>query len=151
MPKGNSAAVQKELAHKLRDARRMIDESLALLAGSRNVSKEPARSSTRLRIDSGVIQFDMNERAFVKRYAKNLTGGPKKFVLVLAYLAKGDTNKNVSLNEVQALWNRMRSKTLLGMNFNTFFSTTAKEQGWVDTQKRGTYNLARSWKEIFSS
>jgi len=93
----------------------------------------------------------MNERAFVKQFANSLSSGPRKFVAILAYLAKGDTSNEVSLNDIEQLWNRASSKALLGMKFNRFFSTTAKEHGWVNSKKRGLYSLDSSWKEIFAS
>ena len=128
----------------------LLGASIDLVAQLQDApQKQTARSPKQLRGNNTSINFETNGRAFVKRYAKNLSGGPKKFVLVLAFLVKGDATKEVSLSEIEKMWNRMKSKALLGMKFNRFFPTTAKENGWVNSQKRGFYNLDRSWKNIF--
>ena len=150
MPKGNKPSIREELDGKLRQMQLLVGASIDLVGQLRDApQKQSAKSSKQVRGSNASIHFDMNERAFVKGYATNLSGGHRKFVLVLAFLAKGDTSKQVSLNEIQRLWNRMKSKTLLGMKFNRFFPTTAKEHGWVQSQKRGVYTLDRSWKNIF--
>ncbi|MHB8624435.1 MAG: hypothetical protein ACYDBA_13945, partial [Sulfuricaulis sp.] len=96
-----------------------------------------------------LLDFESNARAFVKRNARSLSG-PKKFVLLLAFLAKGDLKKKIPLGDIKKLWNTMKSKSTLGMKFNLFFTNNAKEHGWVDSKKRGLYNLDRSWKKIFT-
>ena len=149
MPKGNKSSIQDELDGRLRQIQLLIGASIDLAAQHREAPRQSAKLSRRTRGDDTSIRFDMNERAFVKRHATNLSGGPKKFVLVLAFLAKGDTSKEVSLNQIEQMWNRMKSKALLGMKFTRFFPSTAKENGWVNSQKRGFYNLDRSWKNIF--
>ena len=148
MPKGNKPSIQDELDGKLRQMQLLIGASIDLVAQLREGPKQSAKPSRRMRGNDTSIRFEMNERAFVKRYAANLSGGPKKFVLVLAFLTKGDASKEVSLNQIEQLWNRMKSKALLGMKFNRFFPTTAKENGWVNSQRRGFYSLDRSWKSI---
>lgn len=90
------------------------------------------------------LNFAMNPRAFVKAYARNLSG-PRKFVLLVAYLTKGALNKEILLSEVKKEWNRMTSR--LG-TFNPFYTNEAKENGWVDTKKKGGYALTASWTEI---
>ncbi len=60
-----------------------------------------------------------------------------------------EPHKEVSLGDIEKLWNSMKVSTLLGMKFNLSVSNRAKESGWVDSKKRGFYNLDRSWKEIF--
>ena len=43
----------------------------------------------------------------------------------------------------------MKASNLLGMKFNRFYPTVAKEHGWVDSPRKGAYVLMESWKEIF--
>ena len=92
------------------------------------------------------IDFSINERAFVKRYATNKSG-PKKFTLLLAYLAKGEIDKNIELSEIKKHWGKMTSKTLLG-KFNMFYPNDAKNRGWVDSKEYGKYNLTNEWKNV---
>lgn len=95
------------------------------------------------------IGFDMPIRAFVKKYARGMSR-PRKFVLLLSYLAKGQTGKEVLLRDVERHWNKMTSATLMGGRFNRSLTDSAKGNGWVDTKKPGVYVLQTSWKQIFS-
>ena len=81
----------------------------------------------------------------MKSYSKGLSG-PKKFVLLLSCLAKGDLRKKVPLREIEGRWNRMTS--LLEMNFNRFFPAQAKDNDWVESKKKGLYNLRPIWRDI---
>lgn len=92
------------------------------------------------------IDFSINERAFVKRYATDKSG-PKKFTLLLAYLAKGEIDKNIELSEIKKHWGKMTSKTLLG-KFNMFYPNDAKTRGLIDSKEYGSYNLTSEWKTI---
>lgn len=94
------------------------------------------------------VDFSSNIRAFVKRYAGGMSG-PQKFALLLAYLAKGDSGKRISLEDIHRHWNKMTAKGLLGVKFNRFYSATARERDWVSTEKSGLYYLRPSWHEIF--
>jgi hypothetical protein len=92
------------------------------------------------------IDFSLNERAFVKRYATNKSG-PKKFTIVLAYLSGGKIDKNVNHAEIKKLWNKMSTKSLLG-KFNMFYPNEAKTRGHVNSKEYGVYNLTKEWKEV---
>jgi len=92
------------------------------------------------------VDFSLNERAFVKRYAVDKSG-PKKFVLLLAYFSKGEVNKNIELSELKKHWNKMTAKTLLG-KFNMFYSNDAKTRGWIDSKEYGNYNLTNEWENV---
>jgi hypothetical protein len=150
MRKGNSTSAEQELDNKLRKIQSLVGDCIDLVVQLQKTPSSSAKPAAHTRRSDTSVRFDMHARAFVKRYAKNLASGPKKFVLALAFLAKGDISKEVPLNEIEKLWNRTSSKTLLGMKFNSFFPATAKENGWVDSKKRGFYNLDRSWKDIFT-
>jgi len=90
------------------------------------------------------IDFSLNERTFVKRYVVGKSG-PKRFTLLLAYLSRGEVNKNIELSEIKKHWNKMSAKTLLG-KFNMFYPNDAKTRGWVDSKEYGSYNLTNEWK-----
>ena len=92
------------------------------------------------------INFSLNERAFVKRYAADKSG-PKKFALLLAYLAKGKVDENISLSDIRSHWCKMETKTLLG-KFNLFYPNEAKTRGWVDVGGHGIYKLTNEWEQV---
>lgn len=94
------------------------------------------------------IDFELNERNFVKTYAKGMSG-PKKFTLLLAFIAKGKIGETIEVNKIRSRWNKMKAKNLLGYPFNVNYPTAAKDHGWVDTKKRGTYFLRNTWMKIF--
>lgn len=105
--------------------------------------------SRRAKASTNALSFSMNERAFVKKYARSLSG-PKKFVLMMAYLVQGQVGKEIELREIEKHWSRMTASNLLGMAFNRFYSTSAKEDGWVDTKKKGFYFLCSTWQEVLA-
>lgn len=80
----------------------------------------------------------------MKAHAKGLSG-PKKFALLLGWFAKGDLKKEVAHSEIEAQWNRMTS--LLEMKFNRFFPAQAKDNDWVESKKKGLYNLRPGWRD----
>jgi hypothetical protein len=90
------------------------------------------------------FDFLLNERAFVKRYLVDKSG-PKKFTGLLAYLSKGENNKNIELSEIKNHWGKMETKSLLG-KFNMFYPNDAKTRGWVDSKEYGLYNLTDEWQ-----
>lgn len=93
------------------------------------------------------LSFDSNVLAFMKKYAKGLSGD-RKFTLLLAHITKGKTSQKVTLAELKGRWNKM--KTVLGSQFNGAYANRAKANGWVDTPAQGTYTLCSSWKESLS-
>lgn len=131
--------------------RTLLDESIALLKSDK--VKRVVESSQHALNKTGkkykVIDFSMPIRPFVKKYSKEMSG-PKKFTLLLAFLSKGEVSKQIELKEIKKCWNKMTSKSLLGMKFNLFYSGNAKENDWVNTEKSGSYHLRPSWKEIFN-
>ncbi|MGC2224571.1 MAG: hypothetical protein WA624_20565 [Methylocella sp.] len=134
------------LLDRLERAQELLAEAIALArSGPREVKAKKTRSHGRA---IGHVDFTSNFRAFVKRYAGGMSGA-RKFVLLIAYLTRGDTGKRVSLEEIQRHWNRMTAKGLLGGKFNRFFTAAAKEHDWVTTEKSGLYYLRPTWREIF--
>lgn len=92
------------------------------------------------------IDFSINERAFVKRYATDKSG-PKRFTLLLAYLVKGEVDKNFDLSDIKNHWGKMSAKNMLG-KFNMFYSNDAKNRGWIDSKEYGKYNLTKEWENV---
>lgn len=145
MQQGSS---QDEILRRLEQIRDSVDETIRLLGKTNRRPKARARvqlannppADIRSRLD-----FGMPMRAFFKKYQPGLSG-PKKFTLLVAYLSKGNPQKPVPAADLRKSWNKM--KGLLGFEFNTFYSTSAKDSDWVDAEKN-SYRLRPAWKEIF--
>jgi hypothetical protein len=148
MPKENNRNTSALIA-RIEQAQELLNEALVLArkgAGKAAFAKQdhfPKDKSPAKELD-----FSMPIRAFVKKQGAGMSG-PKKFALLLAYLAKGDLKKTIPSVEIKKHWNKMTAKSLLGMEFNTFYSASAKENDWVNAEKNGSYNLRPSWKAIF--
>lgn len=97
--------------------------------------------------ETGKLDFEMNPRAFMNRYASNLSGS-QKFTLLLACLVKGESGKTVQLAEIMKIWDKMEG--VIGRS-NTAFANRAKTNGWVDSPKYGGYVLTKRWREIFGN
>jgi len=91
--------------------------------------------------------FSLNERAFIKKYGKTLSG-PKQFVLLVSYIAKGDSKNIVKSEEITKKWNKL-SSFMVGGKSQRNFGTRAKENGWIDSPKYGSYTLSKEWTSIF--
>lgn len=147
MKREDKALAQNELIQMLEKIKKLADECISQT--SHTPRKMHGLSQTRekiIKFSAPHMNFDLNERAFVKKYAKPLSG-PKKFVLIIAYLSKGQISKDVSLENIKKMWGGMSG--LIGTEFNTFYAVAAKDNGWVNPVKRGVYILTASWKEIF--
>ena len=131
---------------KLLQAKGLIDEALKEMGVVKAEGNQPRVSAPkRTATISGAVDFTTNARAFFKQHAGKLTG-PKKFVLVLAYLAKGGETPH-STDEITQLWNQVGG--VMGGTYAPVYSTRAKEQDWVDSPKYGSYVLRPNWKQIF--
>jgi hypothetical protein len=127
----------------------VVDEQGQTYSGEANLravdSAETAMSSHAItRGNSASVDFGLQVRHFMKLFSVKMSG-PKRFVLLLAYMAHGATGTPIQVSELQKLWN-----TMVGMlgGFNTAYPTRAKDNGWVDATKPGTYVLLPGWEEI---
>lgn len=67
--------------------------------------RAPVRKAERApRVD---LAFNVNPRAFMKRYGRELSG-PQKFTLLLARLAQGKSSIQVPLEQIAKHWNSMK-------------------------------------------
>ncbi|MGD0651002.1 MAG: hypothetical protein ABSA97_07665 [Verrucomicrobiia bacterium] len=123
------------------------DAELAQISRTRKTRESPSPKPKPVKGSAQKLDFSKNERHFIKAYARKLSGR-KKFVLLLAYLAKGTVGKEVDVKEIQKRWNKMKGNSLLGLEFNRFYPNAAKDDGWVNTPKKGVYVLCSSWKEV---
>lgn len=150
MPKGNKMS-PKEISSRLLEARAIIDECVVALAdgkASRNGSSARVKLIKSETARPAKLDFGLNERNFIKIHARGLSG-PKKFTLLLAYVAKGKVGVEVELGVLRTAWNKMTSKNLMGYAFNLKYPNEAKTQGWIDSKKAGVYHLRPSWMNIF--
>ena len=119
------------------------DASLVAAPGTR-----PARRTTgakpREKPSRTSLDFSLPVRAFVKRHTKGL-GGPQRFTVLLARLSGGKAGVAISLKEIEKAWNRMTEP--MGGRFNPAYTTRAKDNGWVDTPKMGSYALQGGWEK----
>lgn len=99
-----------------------------------------------IKVKKSDFDFSMNIRAFINKFAKKESGS-KKFVFLLAFLAKGEVGKNISVHDIKKEWKKISAKDLLGQ-YNPSYSTRAKTQGWIDSKQYGTYCLTNSWKAV---
>ncbi len=152
MSKESKTNKRSDVLTKLREARWLLDECIAGLQGQARLksAKAPAESARPSRGSHAPrnLDFETNERAFVKAHAQDLSG-PKKFVLLVAFLAKGKAGVDVDLKAVEGHWNKMTAPNLLDGKFNRFYTNAAKENGWVNTKKKGVYFLRPQWRDIF--
>jgi hypothetical protein len=134
-----------ELVAKLQQARALLDECIGTLQGAAPRKSKRGRAPEPRMHQSAPAKFDFdaNERAFMKSHAKGLSG-PKRFTLLVAFLAKGKPDLEVELKDVENRWNKMTR--LMGGKFNRFYSNSAKDNGWVNTKKQGVYVLTSRWQ-----
>jgi glucose-6-phosphate 1-dehydrogenase len=94
----------------------------------------------------------MNIRAFIKQYSKKMSGH-KKFTLLLAYLVKGESGKEKSIEEIKKQWNKLKSvlknQKKEKMEFNNYYISEAKNNNWVNSKRHGFCYLTNDWKKIF--
>jgi hypothetical protein len=93
------------------------------------------------------VDFTLPLRALVAASNARKLSGPKKFVLLLSALAKGDTSAVIDVDRIQKEWNKMKAP--MGGGFNGAYVTRAKDKGWIDSTKPGVYTLRSTWEEAF--
>jgi hypothetical protein len=132
----------------LQQIKQIIDQSLEKSEQQPKSKERPSRDKRLPALKTPVsIDFDKPIHPFIKEYGKDMSG-PQRFTLLLARIVKGDLKKEVQLKELEKQWNKMK-RLMDGMEFNRFFASQAKDRDWVETSKRGFYNLRPNWKKIF--
>ena len=91
------------------------------------------------------VNFRLNERAFADKYVKGKA--PEiRFAMIVAYLAKGDETREITIGDIKGAWGRMTSML---KSFNDKYPTVAKTKGYVDSPRKSVYVLSSEWKELF--
>lgn len=144
---------KEKIIQKLQQIKVLTEECIAELSSKEILKKTLVEKPLEVQpIIPVKINFNMNERAFIKKYSKGMSG-PKKFVLILTYLVKGKEGEEKSTAEIKKHWNKLKSvlknQKKEKMKFNTFYVDVAKSNNWVDSKKYGFYFLTSHWKEIF--
>lgn len=117
-----------------------------LAAHARISHDRPIVRTTRAPQQGVAIDFGLSISTFMNRHARG-TSGARKFAILVARLAKGDTKIQVPSSEVERQWKKTTRH--LG-DFNGAHGTRAKDAGWVDTPKRGYYVLSNDWRGALS-
>lgn len=91
--------------------------------------------------------LDLDRRAFLKKYAKNLKG-PGKITILVFFICKAQ-KQSLSSNEIKNQWNK--SKSILG-KYNPAYLIRAREYGFLkeDETKKRHYILTNFWLNKFS-
>lgn len=149
MAKGTSPQTI-ELIQRIAQARDLLGDALSLLQKAKGDSGAEINgtAASKRSVFANALSFSLNQRAFMKKHAKSLSGS-KKFTLLLAHSVKGKIGEVVSVEKLVSEWNRM--KGVLGSAFNPAHATRAKENGWIDSPKKGVYALSTSWKEAIEN
>jgi hypothetical protein len=96
----------------------------------------------------GDLDYTLAERAFFKKYVGALSG-PKKFVLAVAYLAKGEEGLDVELTAVRELWKSVEG--VMGGACRGMYKTRAVESPWIHLKsKEGKVSLRMGWAGALS-
>jgi len=139
----------KDVISQLNAAKAIIDDCIRQLSKSKaGVRERKPASAASTKTALATVDFELNERNFIRTYAKKLSG-PKKFVLLLARLVKGKVGVDVELQIIRSKWDKMSAKGLMGYKFNLYYPNEAKTRGWVDSKKTGTYHLRKDWMKAF--
>lgn len=143
MPKENERS-ELETITMIQNARDLLDEVLRGMKGKAAKPKPSAVAKPKLNPTN--IDFSIPTRAFIKKYSGGMNGA-KKFTLLVAFLSKGNPNNKIRLADVESCWNK--ATALLGTKFNRLYTSEAKDNDWVNTEKTGSYYLRPDWKQIF--
>ncbi|MBI4243213.1 MAG: hypothetical protein HY606_03905 [Planctomycetes bacterium] len=151
MSKENKSMSNKDIIGRLIEARAILDDCVKVLlkVGVQKARTSPKKVSDQKLTREAKLDFGLNERNFIKIHAKGLSG-PKKFTLLLAFMAKGKVGTDIALDSLRFKWGKMTSKNLMEYEFNRKYSTEAKTQGWVDSKKSSFYYLTNRWMNIFN-
>lgn len=150
MSKENKSTSNKDITARLLEARAILDDCIkVLLKGVVQKTRTSSKKVNDLKLTrEAKLDFGLNERNFIKNYAKGLSG-PKKFTLLLSFMAKGKVGTDIALDSIRSKWGKMTSKNLMGYEFNLNYPTEAKTRGWVDSKKSSFYHLRDKWMSIF--
>jgi len=94
------------------------------------------------------IEVTLGIRPFLKRHVTAKTSGPKKFVILLAWMAKASTSKEVKLDDLAQQWAAVKGP--IRGTYQRVYATRAKDAIWADTPRPGVFKLLPNWKAAFT-
>jgi hypothetical protein len=111
--------------------------------------RSSARSASSAVSRSPSISFSGNERGYIRRHVTAATSGQQKFVILLAWLTKGDPKAKIATHDLEKAWARLKGP--LGGEYRSTYATRAKDGDWADSPEKGQHCLLPNWKEAFAS
>jgi hypothetical protein len=100
MPNANDK-IDTFIVEQVTQARSILDGVIQFLeAGASPTAKAPTKP--REQKSTAAVDFSIPLRAFVKKHSAGMSGA-KKFTLLVAYLAKGNLQKDILLTDVEAI------------------------------------------------
>jgi len=124
------------------------DVVLAPTTGQRRLRTPRPATPTPAATTSRDLDFTLSSRAFIRKHAALADSGAKKFVLLLSWIAKGKTDRQVDGEALRKEWDKVRGP--IGADYQTMSATRARDNGWIDSPKHGVFKLARDWKRALS-
>jgi hypothetical protein len=91
------------------------------------------------------LNFSLPLRPFIKAHGTGLSG-PRKLTLLLSHIAGGKTDVAVPISEVEKQWSKIEA--LMGGPYNGAYGIRARDQGWIDSPKRGSFTIRDGWEEV---
>jgi hypothetical protein len=119
------------------------ETSLVLVGNGDRARRSSGQSLATKSSRREAVDFELPVRALMKRSARNMSGA-QKFTLLVAKMSNQKVGAPVSLKDIVKLWNRMTGP--MGGKFNDAHPSRAKDSGWVDSPKTGTYALVSGWR-----
>lgn len=130
------------------DSGRHFEGEVALVQTGKPPTSAPGKKAvTKMAAATTEINFGTPIRPFLKAHTKGRSGAAK-FALVVAHLSKGKCDVAVKMVAIEQVWSKATSH--LG-KFNRAHSTRAKDEGWVDSPKKGEYTLLANWAGALAS
>ncbi len=125
----------------------VLEGTTDLLASSDANSKRRARVRTpaEAKASANGPDFSTPLRPFIKALGSGLSG-PKKLTLLVSHLTRGKRDVPVSRSEVEKQWSKIQA--LMGGPYNGAYGIRARDQGWIDSPKRGSFTLRAGWEAI---
>ena len=134
---------QHEFQMEARSVRLLSESQEKRSRGRSDSDKDDHRRSKDAKLD-----LSLPIRPFMKRHASGMPGA-KKFTLLLAHLAGGDVEAEIERSRIEKQWNKMTG--LMGGPFNAAHTSRAKDNGWADSPRHGTYKLLPGWRSVLTN
>jgi len=133
------------------DSKGNVFEGAAVLSPIQGSDRRIKTDRPKVKVGLGQeLDFSASLPHFIRMHGKGMSG-PKKFTLLLAYLAKGALDEGASVNdkELKRIWNKMTR--IMGISYNRSYASRARDYGWADSPKHGQHKLSKGWVGILAN